>query len=88
MTKEEFLEFCEEHAKKNGFNVNPNKKVVDNIINRLLENEKKHSEKYCPCRAITGDKEEDKKIICPCIYHKDEVKNQGHCLCNLFVKNN
>ena len=86
MTEEEFLEFCKEHAEKNGFKVNPNKKVVDNIIKRLLENETKHGEKYCPCRAITGDKEQDKKIICPCIYHKDEVKKQGHCLCNLFVK--
>ena len=26
-----------------------------------------------------------KKIICPCVYHKDEIREQGHCHCLLFV---
>jgi len=76
----------EEYAKKNGFKLNPNKKLVENIIKMLLKKEQEHGEKYCPCRRLTQNKDKDKNIICPCIYHLDEIKNQGHCHCLLFVK--
>ena len=66
--------------------LNSNEKIVDAIIGELFNNEEKYGEKYCPCRKVTGNKEEDKKIICPCIYHLDEIEEMGHCHCNLFVK--
>ena len=75
------------YAEKNEILLNPDKKVTDFIIKSLLEREKKFGQKYCPCRKISGDAEEDKKIICPCIYHLEEIKKDGHCLCRLFVKN-
>ncbi len=74
------------YAEKNGFKLNPNKKMADGIIHGLFENEKKHGKKYCPCRRVTGNKEEDKKIICPCEYHKEEISEQGYCHCRLFVR--
>ena len=74
------------YAKKNGFKLNPNKKIVEVTIKGLLMNEKKYNQRYCPCRKVNGIPKEDKKIICPCIYHKDEIKNQGYCYCLLFVK--
>lgn len=76
----------EEYAKKNGFRLNPNRKAVELLIGGLLRNEKKHGARYCPCRRITGDKKEDKKKICPCVWHKDEISKDGHCHCSLFVK--
>ncbi len=76
----------EEHAEKNGFRLNPDKKIVEGITNGLLAREKKFGGRYCPCRRITGDKEVDKKIICPCVYHKTEIEEDGHCRCLLFVK--
>nr|WP_269850493.1 ferredoxin-thioredoxin reductase catalytic domain-containing protein [Methanosarcina horonobensis] len=27
-----------------------------------------------------------KKIVCPCIYHKDEIEKDGNCHCELFFK--
>jgi len=83
---EEIIKKYEDYSAQNGFKLNENRKIVMGIINGLLDREKKIGERYCPCRRITGDKEEDKKIICPCIYHKDEIKKDGHCHCNLFVK--
>ncbi|MDD5639975.1 MAG: ferredoxin-thioredoxin reductase catalytic domain-containing protein [Candidatus Pacebacteria bacterium] len=77
----------EEYSKKNNISLNPNETIVNGIINGLLNNEQKYGEQYCPCRKVTGDKEIDKKIICPCIYHMDEIASMGHCHCNLFVKN-
>lgn len=76
----------EDYAKKSGFQLNPNQEVVKRLIKGLLGNEKKYGQRYCPCRRITGNKEEDKPKICPCLYHKEEIKKDGHCLCGLFVK--
>jgi thioredoxin len=83
---EEISERYYNYAITQGFHLNPDKKTTDRVINGLLENEKKHGKKYCPCRRVTGDAEKDAKIICPCVYHKDEVAKDGHCICNLFVK--
>ena len=82
----ELIERYNNYAKSNGFRLNPDKKTVERVVNGLVENEKKHGEKYCPCRRISGDKEEDSKKTCPCVWHKDEIKKDGHCLCNLYVK--
>jgi len=76
----------EEYAIKNSFRLNPNKKIVEVVIKGLAANEKKFGKRYCPCRRVQGIPEKDKKIICPCIYHKKEIKKQGHCYCLLFVR--
>ena len=70
-----------EYAKKNGFRLNPNKKIVEHLVQGLLDNEKKYGKKYCPCRREHND-----KVVCPCVYHKKEIEEQGHCHCFLFVK--
>ena len=28
---------------------------------------------------------EDRKFICPCYRHKDDIAAMGHCICHLFV---
>lgn len=75
-----------DYAKAHGFKVNPDSKIAENVVRALLLREEALGERYCPCRKATGNKEEDKKIICPCVYHKDEIEKDGHCHCNLFVK--
>lgn len=83
---EELIKRYDNYAKKNGFSLNPDKEVVKRIARGLLENEKKHGQRYCPCRRITGKKEVDEKSVCPCYYHRDEIKKDGRCFCGLFVK--
>jgi len=68
------------------YKLNPDKKVVDEIMQGLAENQKKYGKRYCPCRRVTGDVEQDAKIICPCVYSKDEIEKDGKCFCGLFVK--
>ena len=75
-----------EYAEKNGFHLNPDEKTVERIIEGLLKNEEKFGDKYCPCRRVSGNKDEDAKKICPCFWHKDEIKKDGHCFCRLYVK--
>lgn len=83
---EKLIEEYENYAKAEGFKLNPEGKTVEAITRSLLEREKKLGARYCPCRRVTGNLEEDKKIICPCAYHKEEIKKDGHCLCRLFTK--
>jgi thioredoxin len=83
---EKIIKEYQEYATKNNFQLNPNREVVERIIKRLLENEKKYGARYCPCRRITGNPEDDKSKICPCAYHRMEIEKNGHCLCGLFVK--
>jgi len=83
---EKLIEAYEEYAKENGYKLNPNRMIVEGVIKGLMARKDEFGEQYCPCRKMSGDKEEDKKIICPCIYHEDEIEKDGHCFCNLFVK--
>ena len=86
MQEQELIKISEQHAKKVGIKLNPDKKEVENVIKGLLLKKQKHGEIYCPCRIVTGDKEKDKEIICPCVFHRGEIELQGYCLCKLFVK--
>jgi ferredoxin-thioredoxin reductase catalytic subunit len=86
MKKEELKEFCKKYADSQGFELQPDKVILDQILIGLLNREKTFGFRYCPCRRVTGDPDEDKKIICPCVYHKDEVKDDGHCKCLLFFE--
>lgn len=83
---DELAEWSANYAKENGLNLNPDKAVVQRLMRGLLENEKKHGQKICPCRRFTGNKGIDEKSVCPCYYHKDEIVKDGHCLCGLFLK--
>ena len=81
-----FLEFAKKHAEDKGIMLNPNENIVKGIIKGLFKREQEKGEKYCPCRAVSGNKEKDKKIICPCVFHLDEIKKDGKCHCGLFVR--
>ena len=73
--------WAETYARVNGFKLNPDEKVTDMVIEGLLKKEQKFNARYCPCRIQNVPEN-----ICPCIYHKDEIKKDGACHCMLFVK--
>lgn len=85
---EKTIKEYEEYAKSKGFKLNPNKQIVEAMVKALLAKEKALGKRYCPCRKTSTNEKENKRIICPCFYHLEEIENQGHCFCNLFVKNN
>ncbi len=72
------------YARENGFELNPDPVSVERVINGLLANEAKYGHRYCPCRRLTGQAEEDAKKICPCAYHRQELASDGKCYCGLF----
>ena len=83
---EKIIKEYEEYAAKNGYKLNPDRETAERLIKGLLENEKKYGLRYCPCRIVSGNPEEDKSKICPCRFISKEIEEQGHCLCGLFIK--
>lgn len=89
MNEKEILSFLQEYAKKSGFILNSDKKQLNFIIKGLKADEDKYGFRFCTCRVATGNFDKDRLIICPCIYHKQEIVNQSHCFCKLFfIKDN
>jgi len=76
----------EKYARKAGYSLNPDSGIVETIVSGLAKNRFKHRRAYCPCMFVTGDPEQDKKIICPCQIHKEDIEAHGKCHCGLFVK--
>ena len=63
--------------------------MVNGLAQGVIENQKNHGLKYCPCRIISGDPTEDLKLICPCNFQiQTRYKEQGECWCGLFVRRN
>ncbi len=75
-----------QYAQEQGFRLNPDHASVERVIKGLLANEIKYGQRYCPCRRLTNNPEEDAKKICPCAYHQEELTRDGHCYCGLFSR--
>lgn len=84
--EKEMLKWAKGYAKKQGWILNSDEKQISTVIRGLVRNKKKYGRPYCPCRIRSGDEEKDTAIECPCVYHKDEVVQEGHCHCNLYFK--
>ena len=84
---EKIRAWAQRYAEKNGWVLNPNEEELATVLRGLASNRARFGKQYCPCRLRSGDPKEDKKIICPCIYHRDEIAKDGHCHCRLFFSN-
>lgn len=85
MSFKKIMKFAKDYAKKHGYMLNPDKRLVKFVIQGLSNNKNKYGNMYCPCRLLTGNEEKDKLMVCPCFWHKKEIEKQGRCHCGLFV---
>lgn len=86
---EEFRRAIEAFAIGHEFTVNPDAARVALLIEGIFENEKNHGLKFCPCRLISKDPDEDIKLICPCNFPGHETYRElerGECWCGLFIR--
>lgn len=79
-------ERIKKYAEEARFKLNPDKRILSLLIKGLAMNKLRYGDFYCPCRRVTGDPEKDKLIVCPCVYHEEEIEKYGRCHCGLFVK--
>ncbi len=74
------------YAKEKGYVLNVDEKQLSAVLRGLARNKERLGAAYCPCRLRSGDPEKDRIIICPCLYHEQEIEEQGSCHCRLFFK--
>ncbi len=82
----ELYERSKKSAEASGFRLNPDYDVITTAIKNIARNKKEFGEWYCFCQKRTGDKEKDKKIICPCAARNRDIANRGSCKCGLYIK--
>jgi ferredoxin-thioredoxin reductase catalytic chain len=68
-----------------GYYFNNDKEKVFALLKGLLINKARYGSMSCPCRLASGNYEQDKDIICPCVYRAPDVVEYGSCYCNLYV---
>ena len=86
MAEAEVLEDSKKYADSKGFILNPDEKILNAVIASLARIEMEKGKRYCPCRPLEGNQSEDDKKVCPCAWHLDEIKQDGHCKCQLFFR--
>lgn len=69
---------------QNNYALNPSWMMSTNLEIWLSEMEATFGKRYCPCFEPSGDAELDKKMMCPCEFIEDEIKEYGTCHCALF----
>ena len=68
-----------------GYYFNKDRDRVFELLEGLLRNKERYGYSVCPCRLASGERADDKDIICPCVYRAPDVAEYGSCYCNLYV---
>jgi ferredoxin-thioredoxin reductase catalytic subunit len=68
-----------------GYLFSDDRELVMDLMASLLVNKERYGYMSCPCRLASGDREQDRDIICPCAYRAADVAEYGSCYCNLYV---
>jgi len=72
-------------AEESGYNLQPDDAFLRDLVEGLLVNETRYGYRACPCRLVSGDREEDLDIVCPCDYRDPDLNEFGVCYCALYV---
>lgn len=68
-----------------GYYFSVDRERVDELLEALITNKERYGYMVCPCRLASGERDQDKDIICPCVYREPDVQEFGSCYCNLYV---
>lgn len=82
---EKLYETLKKIQEPKGYFFNNDRERTLDLLEALLINKERYGYMGCPCRLLSGDREKDKDILCPCEYREPDVKEYGSCYCNLYV---
>jgi len=85
MNSEQLYEQLKKLQEPKGYFFNKDKTLVMELLDALLINKERYGYMACPCRLASGDRDNDKDIICPCVYRVPDVEEFGSCYCGLYV---
>jgi ferredoxin-thioredoxin reductase catalytic subunit len=85
MEVEKLYEMLKKSQEAKGYFFNKDRARVFELLEALTVNKDRYGYMACPCRLAIGDRDQDKDIICPCVYREPDVEEFGSCYCNLYV---
>lgn len=85
MNVNELYEMLQKAQEIKGYFFNKDKDHVFTLLASLQENKERYGYMGCPCRLLSGDRDWDQDIMCPCVYREADVKEYGSCYCSLYV---
>jgi len=85
MTPEKLYEQLRSVQEPKGYFFNTDRELVFDLLSALLTNKERYGYMCCPCRLASGDRENDRDILCPCTYREADVAEYGSCYCALYV---
>ena len=85
MDVEKLYAMLEKTQTAQGYFFNADRERTMELLEALLKNKDRYGYMVCPCRLASGDRDNDKDIICPCDYRDPDVEEFGACFCALYV---
>ena len=85
MEAQELYERMKKVQEAKGYYFNKDRERTFELLEALLENKARYGYMGCPCRLLSGDRDTDRDIICPCVYSVPDIEEFGSCYCNLYV---
>ncbi len=85
MNAEQLYDMMKKVQEAKGYYFNTDRERVFELLEALLLNKQRYGYMGCPCRLLSGSRDQDRDIICPCVYSVPDIAAYGSCYCNLYV---
>lgn len=85
MTPPQLYENLRKIQEPKGYYFNKDMEMTMPLLESLLINKERYGYMACPCRLASGEFEQDRDIVCPCVYREPDVEEYGACYCGLYV---
>ena len=85
MDAQKLYEMMKKVQEPKGYYFNEDRERTFELLDALILNKERYGYMGCPCRLLSGDRENDRDIICPCTYSVPDIAEFGSCYCNLYV---
>lgn len=85
MDAQKLYEMMKKVQEPKGYYFNEDRERTFELLEALIQNKERYGYMGCPCRLLSGDRENDRDIICPCIYSAPDIAEFDSCYCNLYV---
>jgi ferredoxin-thioredoxin reductase catalytic subunit/rubredoxin len=82
---EKLRQKLDREAEAGGYHLHPDADFVRGLVRGLLVNQERYGYQSCPCRLASGNRDQDRDIICPCDYRDPDLTEFGACYCALYV---
>jgi ferredoxin-thioredoxin reductase catalytic subunit len=85
MNAQQLYDMMKKVQEPKGYFFNKESDRVFDLLESLILNKQRYGYMGCPCRLLSGDRQADRDIICPCVYSVPDIAEFGSCYCNLYV---